>query len=62
MGGDLAHGAFGFFIFALYLCFIIFWMVVAWRLMRANERTADATEHIARKIGDAGYNPKNQNE
>jgi len=26
----------------------IFWMVVGWRAMRAHERLAAATEHIAR--------------
>ena len=27
----------------------IFWMIVAWRAMRAHERLAQATEELARK-------------
>ena len=33
--------------FGLTLAFIIFWMVVAWRFMRAHERLATAHELLA---------------
>jgi uncharacterized membrane protein len=44
------------------LVFTIFWMVVAWRLMRSNERLADTVERIASKLGAAGDNSKNRDE
>jgi hypothetical protein len=42
--------------------FAIFWMVVAWRLMRSNERLADVVERFASKSVATDENRKNQNE
>jgi hypothetical protein len=59
-GGDLFDTEnpmadfFSFFGFVISLGISIFVIVVAWRLMRANERTADAMERIARKFEDGG--------
>jgi hypothetical protein len=47
---------------AISLIFIIFWMVVAWRLMRSNERIADTLDRLATKFGATGENLKNPNE
>ena len=33
----------------------IFWMVVAWRAMRAHERIADAAERAARKMHETAH-------
>jgi hypothetical protein len=52
---------FSFFGFVISLGISIFFIAVAWRLMRANERTADAVERIARKHGDGGDINSNQN-
>jgi hypothetical protein len=43
-----------FFGFVFSLGIAVFFIGVAWRLMRANERTADAVERIARKFEDRG--------
>ncbi len=37
---------------ALWGCFVtIFWMVCAWRAIRAHERLADAAAHLAGRSG-----------
>jgi hypothetical protein len=47
---------------AISLIFTIFWMVCAWRLMRANEQLADTVDRLERKLNAIGDNPKQPNQ
>jgi hypothetical protein len=47
-----------FIVFVFGLCLTIFWMVVAWRLMRATERLADTVDRLERKLSPSGDHPK----
>lgn len=38
------EGLFTLLMYILSLCFVIFWMVVFWRIMRAHEKLADSVE------------------
>lgn len=52
MNFNVHSGGFGFFAFLAVvwgLFVTIFWLVVAWRAMRAHERLASAAEELARK-------------
>jgi uncharacterized membrane protein len=51
-----------FFAFVIGICLWIFWMVVAWRLMRATERIADTVNRLEKKLSPIGDHPKNANE
>ena len=42
---DAGTSAFAFFAAVLGLLTTVFWMIVAWRAMRAHERLADAAEN-----------------
>jgi uncharacterized membrane protein len=52
MNLNLHSAGFGFFAFLAVvwgLLVTVFWLVVAWRAMRAHERLASAAEELARK-------------
>lgn len=43
------EGLFTLLMYIFSLCFVIFWMVVGWRIMRAHEDLADSIDRISRK-------------
>jgi hypothetical protein len=61
MGSILSF--FGFvFGLAIVIIFWIFWMVIAWRLMRSNERLAETVERLESRFNATGGNTMNRNE
>jgi hypothetical protein len=48
-GGAGATGLYALFVVLCGLAVMVFWMICAWRAMRAHERLAEAVERISQK-------------
>lgn len=56
-GAGAGPAALSMLIFLIGLAIIVYWMVVAWRAMRAHERIADAMEYGFGLLMDRRQNP-----